>query len=1346
MLEMEGFLHKFFEHAPMGVAHQKGIFQGESVPEDFEFLEVNRAFERLTGLKASQVVGRKMSQVFPDWEDWRKNVEHVFQQISGSGGVREFQQFSPFLNGWFEIRFIPSGSGSFFTCFSDVSQVNELALSSEAFFQGSFEDIGFPKLTENARAISAARYAAFNLFEEDGLHFQTVAFSGPSGSLEKGSKFLGFPLLGKRWDPDPVRSARIKGKAVTHFSGLREICHGVISTALVSMLEKFFHTGEVVVACIEKDGKTLGDFTLIMNRGDRLQNEALLKSYAQQVGLLLTRSRAEKSLKTTEDLLGNVIRNVPGIVFRCRPDKDWTMEMISDETQTVAGYPASDFLQNRVRSFASIIHPEDRKKVREAIDPVVHEGKDYEVEYRICTGDGQVRWVHEKGQPVSDEAGNVWLDGVIVDISRRVEMEQDIVQQQMDLRTILETTQDGYCVLDLEGRIRDTNGAYCRMTGFSREEILQMNISDLELREDPGEIQAHVQRLATKHFEVFETRHRRKNGSAISLEIALSYLEKTPPRIICFVRDISQRKRDEEILEKNREFQALIMDMAMQFVNVSTSRVDVALQQLLQAIGEYARVDRAYIFQHDGSHVFSKNTHEWCAPGIEPQIRFLQAVPVEPFQRVMETMARGGVVHIPRLDKMEGQQGMKAILEPQGIQSLLFIPLMNGKENFGLVGFDAVEKQRLFSAMEIDLLRIAAQLIASVLIRQRAQKELDEHRAMLAKILDAIPQAVFWKDLQGEYMGCNPSFAKVAGLSDTSEVIGKTDFDLPWSHEEAEVIRADDREMLEKDVSRKITGTLPTADGSSIWIEIKKIPLRDKTGKLFGVLGVFDDITERQRREKETKESNERLQTILNGIDSPIYIADMQSYELLFANRTLQDAWGEELVGKSCWQVLQTGQSGPCPFCTNSLLLDKEGNPTGVYQWEFQNTYTKRWYECRDQAIRWVDGRMVRMEIATDITAHKQMEQQLILSRDLAQQATRAKSRFLSNMSHELRTPLNGILGFAKILLKESLSEEQKEYVKYIAAASGVLREVVGNILDFSKIEAHKMELQPQFAPLFEICNQVVQLLSFQSKQKHIPFSLDFDPGLPSHVLVDPLRLQQVLLNLTGNALKFTHEGHVTLRVFPVGQPSGEKVLVRFEVEDTGIGISPEEVQKIFQEFEQGDGSVTRKYGGTGLGLTIARSLLELMGTHLEVKSVSGEGSTFFFEVALEPRAVHSSTAPTLLVVDEDSFQRSLFKMMVRKTYPWAQVLEAGDVGQALRLFTQEHPQVVLLDLSLLSQNAEGVVQKFREVQRGGDGFVPLIALRQDGLRQTPRGMDGFLGKPVVPEDLLALLSRWRKT
>jgi PAS domain S-box-containing protein len=287
-----------------------------------------------------------------------------------------------------------------------------------------------------------------------------------------------------------------------------------------------------------------------------------------------------------------------------------------------------------------------------------------------------------------------------------------------------------------------------------------------------------------------------------------------------------------------------------------------------------------------------------------------------------------------------------------------------------------------------------------------ADEELRQSRSMLSQVLDSVPQSIAWKNRDGVYMGCNWLFSRQVGLANPELIVGKTDLDLPWPRKDAEKYRSDDREIIQNNRPRRhINEMMQAADGTRFWVDKSKVPLTSEDGEVKGILAVFDDITERRRTEETIKKEREQLLSIFDSMDEVVYVADPTTFELLYVNEAFRRNFGQG-IGQPCFKILQN-RTGSCPFCTNNRIF---GQHTGTtYIWEFQNEKTKNWFRCIDRAIRWSDDRMVRFEIAIDITEIKKMNVELQKHRANLEQLVHERTKELLTANEQLRIKDNAI-------------------------------------------------------------------------------------------------------------------------------------------------------------------------------------------------------------------------------------------------------------------------------------------------------------------------------------------------
>jgi signal transduction histidine kinase len=405
----------------------------------------------------------------------------------------------------------------------------------------------------------------------------------------------------------------------------------------------------------------------------------------------------------------------------------------------------------------------------------------------------------------------------------------------------------------------------------------------------------------------------------------------------------------------------------------------------------------------------------------------------------------------------------------------------------------------------------------------------------------------------------------------------------------------------------------------------------------------------------ELQASHERFTSVLDSIPAHIYVANMATDEILFINKHMQDKYGLDCIGQPCWKALRA-QNKRCQLCPNPKLLDAAGRPTGVYTWEDFNAAHQKWYLNNDRAINWVDSRLARLQISIDVTERKKAENALqdindkleqrvaertaelarkneLLNHEVAvrQQAeleirrakedadtaNRAKSDFLANMSHELRTPLNHIIGFTEMIVDKRFGElntRQQKHLNNVLQSGWHLLSLVNDILDLSKVEAGKLELERAPVNLKNLLQNSLVMVKEKAAKNGIRLWLNIN-GIPESITADERKLKQILYNLLSNAVKFTPDRGSVHCEARLANGNGN---IEISVADTGIGIKPDDLKRIFDPFEQVDGSMSRRFEGTGLGLSLTKKLVELHGGRIWAESAGeGKGSRFMFTLPL---------------------------------------------------------------------------------------------------------------------------------
>lgn len=547
---------------------------------------------------------------------------------------------------------------------------------------------------------------------------------------------------------------------------------------------------------------------------------------------------------------------------------------------------------------------------------------------------------------------------------------------------------------------------------------------------------------------------------------------------------------------------------------------------------------------------------------------------------------------------------------------------------------------------------------------------------------------------------------------------------------------------------------LQQKNGEKIWVRVIGIPEFDE-GICKKVFGIIQNIDQSKKTYLELARKEAMLQSFIS--DVPVAVA-MFDKDLKFL--AVSQCWLEEfsieasdIIGKT---IFETSPSIPeyririymdalqgKSFKAEELLLPVPNKEV----LQRYNMEVSPWYLSEDE----IGGMIVS---AQNVTERVKTTLELKNAKEMADLASRAKSEFLANMSHEIRTPLNGVIGFSDLLLKTPLNEMQTQYLNYINESGETLLNIINDILDFSKIESGKMELVIEQSYVYEMVSQVMNVILYQSQKKNLELLMNIEPGLPEILFIDESRIKQILINLLGNAVKFTSEGEIELKVTKL-QQDDKNIKLRFSVRDTGIGIPLDKQQRIFDAFTQEDSSVSKKYGGTGLGLTISNNILQYMNSTLSLTSTPGEGSEFFFDIEVpyeesdenDSEDISDLGINRVLIVDDNANNRMILQHML--AYKNIESRLAANGMEALQLIMAgEHFDIILMDYHMPVISGLETIDKIRALYSRQDDVSPLVVLHTSSeehevVNSFRKNENSFcLLKPIKSRDLYMTLKQ----
>ncbi len=602
---------------------------------------------------------------------------------------------------------------------------------------------------------------------------------------------------------------------------------------------------------------------------------------------------------------------------------------------------------------------------------------------------------------------------------------------------------------------------------------------------------------------------------------------------------------------------------------------------------------------------------------------------------------------------------------------------------------------------------------------KKAEDDIKFERNLLRALIDNLPDAVYVKNKKHQKIIANPVDIKYMGMTSENEALGKSDFEI-YPLEIAESAFAEDSHVLETGLSLLNQENYFIDNlNEEHWMLNSKVPLKDANGEIIGLVGIGKEITERKKEDAWLRLLESIITNATDGV-SVIKIDDTDPihYKFIFVNSAYCRMTGysmDEFIGKTP-SILQGAKTS-----SKEIQIVHENmqrfEPCKTEVINYRKNGQEFWSSTAYFPIKDINGCYKHwITIKRDVTEQKLLEDNYLKAKGKAEAASKAKSEFLANMSHEIRTPLNSVIGFSDLLMKTKLDATQQQYNTAVFQSANSLLDIINEILDFSKIEAGKLEIDIHKTDILELSYQVSDVICYQAFKKNLELLLNIELDLPRFMWIDATRIRQILINLMGNAVKFTSAGEVELKIETVTRSSENHRTIRFSVRDTGIGINPENRQKIFDAFSHEDATINRKYGGTGLGLTISRQLLGLMGSELQLQSTPDMGSTFFFDLQVqtlegEPEAFTDfNQFKKVLIVDDNANNRLLIKDMLLLKDIRSDEAESGK--RTLELLGQgKKYDIILMDYHMPEMDGIETIRYIREELKLNESALPIILL-----------------------------------
>jgi PAS domain S-box-containing protein len=982
------------------------------------------------------------------------------------------------------------------------------------------------------------------------------------------------------------------------------------------------------------------------------------------------------------------------------------VEWVNDGFTRNCGYTLDDV---RGKDLSNILHGQETSKlaVRRMIQNLLR-GEAITEELLVYHKDGSAIWLSISIKPICDDTGEIQnFIAIHKNITGRKEKEiaiESLYQEVSEYKFALDQSAI-VIVFNNKGKVIHVNRKFCELNEMAEDELLGNDYRTISLSmRNKAVVRRILSRLLDGQTWKGELVNRNSNGKSYCVDttiVPLMDAEGRPNKFLAIQQDITERKTLQVQLISNKNK----LQQAMQIAQLGSWEISGS-----GTLSVSRELRLLYHLPIDGpvgmEDIFCKMSHE-----------------------SIETINAGLTKCCVTLQKVEVE----------------FSILLDGKEHYMVSNINpSINSNGEFNGTFGTVQDITAAKLAAIALRKSEEEK--------AAVLNNTQAIICLHDMKGVLLDINATAEKMTGYT-KKEVVGvNIKLILP------DEFRGDFDEYIEKiNNNSSANGTLQIYTKSRskrIWLYQNTV--YNNNGNQPYVIASAIDITESVQAEREVARQQEFIRQIIDNSPNVIFMLNEQR-QIMLANQTFAKFYPYNQNEIPEAESLSSGAGDIFLGDIDKLFELEEGQMIRV-EGSIKNPETKTlsWFNIINKCFYDKNGRKYILGFGMDITGRYQVESDLLAANEMVERSLKVKEQFISNMSHEIRTPLNAVIGFNDLLSDTPLNEEQTEYVDIIKTASGNLLALINNVLDLSKIESSNLSLESQPIDITKIVRDVIKILGPKATAKGIRVLTYIDEHIPVKVMGDELRLTQIMLNLLGNAVKFTDTGSIDITCKLAQGTDKNKSYISFSIADTGIGVEKDKQKSIFERFTQANNDTQRLYGGTGLGLNITRSLIDLYGGNLNMKSEPGKGTTFNFILPFKKyveskkilqaqvSAVDSilsinTNKPIHILLAEDNMVNALLatKVLTMKGFTVVHVINGV---QALEALQHEYFDVVLMDIQMPVMNGISAAGHIRALP-GRLADIPIIAMTAHSLNGEMEncykaGMNGYIAKPFKPGDL----------